>query len=502
MAAKRAPASLPSPLSAPPQQGYPARRRRTITYALMAIFIADLFSVLVAGLLAYHLRFDPTPAHRGSVLGLPPVPVSPQLYTKVIIVQAGMTVVLLWCFQAYLWRTVVTGLRQYTACLNAVALATLSTVFVGYLLYSAESISRGFLLLACVTSSVALCMTRFLVRRVLHALQCRHIFVARAVIVGTATGAGLLEWTLRRRPEFGYNVIGFVDASPVGTPVQAGLTVLGSIDVLARIVETHGVGCVLVARSALSHEDTLAALQAAAATEAEVIMASDHLQVLATGARVVDLPGASLLVIEKMRLTGGNRGLKMALDLTLASALLLMLSPVLIALAVLVRWRMGAGVLDRVPAVGAKGKVFYALKFRTTLTGEAAARRDTRVKERLTRGLPVRLYPDVTPLGRILRRYSLDELPQLLNVLRGDMSMVGPYKINPDQAMLYGRRQAMVTAMKPGITGICQVTGRGELTPEERALLDADYVRNYSIWQDLVILARTLNAVARGRGAY
>jgi lipopolysaccharide/colanic/teichoic acid biosynthesis glycosyltransferase len=209
-----------------------------------------------------------------------------------------------------------------------------------------------------------------------------------------------------------------------------------------------------------------------------------------------------LLAIEKVRLTGGNKVLKTALDLGLALVLLVLLAPLLLAIAALIRGRMGAPVLDHIPAIGAQGRPFIALKFRTTEQGEAIARGQPQVHERLSRGLPVREYPQVTALGRVLRRYSLDELPQLCNVLRGEMSMVGPYKMYPDQSVLYGRRWLMVTAMKPGLTGICQISGRGELTPEERALLDTEYVRNYTIWRDLVLLARTIRAVLGGRGAY
>jgi exopolysaccharide production protein ExoY len=120
----------------------------------------------------------------------------------------------------------------------------------------------------------------------------------------------------------------------------------------------------------------------------------------------------------------------------------------------------------------------------------------------LRRGLPIRGNPNVTPFGRFLIRFSLDELPQLLNVLVRQMSLVGPYKISPDQISLYGSRHLALFTVRPGITGVCQIHGRGELTIEERSLLDAEYVRTYSIWRDAQIVMSSIPTVLHGRGAY
>jgi len=126
------------------------------------------------------------------------------------------------------------------------------------------------------------------------------------------------------------------------------------------------------------------------------------------------------------------------------------------------------------------GRPFDALKFRT-VSDPIDTGQDDDTENRLRRGLPVRQNPHVTPLGRFLIRFSLDELPQLLNVVFRQMSLVGPYKIDPRQLSLYGERQLVLFTVRPGITGVCQVHGRGELTVEERSLLDAEYVRTYTI---------------------
>jgi lipopolysaccharide/colanic/teichoic acid biosynthesis glycosyltransferase len=121
---------------------------------------------------------------------------------------------------------------------------------------------------------------------------------------------------------------------------------------------------------------------------------------------------------------------------------------------------------------------------------------------RRQKGLPVRHDPQATRAGRVLRRTSLDELPQLWNVLRGQMSLVGPYKIYPQDLHHYSMRWLSVVTLKPGITGMAQVHGRGELTMEERAILDAEYVRDYSLARDVALLLATIPAVLRRRGAF
>jgi lipopolysaccharide/colanic/teichoic acid biosynthesis glycosyltransferase len=484
-----------TPETATPAPSWAVRRERSL--AIAAVALADLLTLCAAAWLSFAVV--PGWSASGGLVG--PV-AQPALAVRFVLLQTALSMALLWCYRAYTWPELVYGLGQYTAALTATALATLAADGATALAHDGPGTPRRWLLLGYLVTAVLLCGARFIVRRAVYAVRRRGRLLERALIVGTSTEAQLFEWTLRRQPGLGYRVVGFVDDQAPGTEVQAGLTVLGPAAALGRLVPAHGIEHVVVARSSLTQEATLDAIERAIVTSAEVAISSDYFQVLATGARLVMLPAMPLLAIEKVRLTGGNRVLKTALDLGLAVGLLVLLAPLLLALAALIRARMGAPVLDHVPALGAQGRPFSALKFRTTEQGEAIARGQPQVQERLRRGLPVREYPQVTPLGRVLRRYSLDELPQLVNVLRGEMSMVGPYKLYPEQSALYGRRRLLVTAMKPGLTGICQISGRGELTPEERALLDTEYVRNYTIWRDLVLLARTVRAVLGGRGAY
>jgi exopolysaccharide biosynthesis polyprenyl glycosylphosphotransferase len=186
-----------------------------------------------------------------------------------------------------------------------------------------------------------------------------------------------------------------------------------------------------------------------------------------------------------------------------ATALLIVLSPVLLALALAVRGNSAGPVLFRQVRVGKDGREFMMYKFRTMYTDAESRLGELR---HLNEGdgvlFKMREDPRVTRVGRWLRRFSLDELPQLLNVARGTMSLVGPRPPLPDEVAVYPDDLRRRLAVKPGMTGLWQVSGRSDLSWEDAVRLDLRYVENWSLSLDLVILLRTLSAVTRGAGAY
>jgi exopolysaccharide biosynthesis polyprenyl glycosylphosphotransferase len=200
---------------------------------------------------------------------------------------------------------------------------------------------------------------------------------------------------------------------------------------------------------------------------------------------------------------GLRRLAKTVLDRVASAAGLLVLSPVLLAVAVLVRREDGGPVLYRQERVGRYGRTFDVLKFRSMSVG---AESDVDVLAVADEGngvlFKIRADPRVTRVGKVLRRFSLDELPQLVNVLRGDMSLVGPRPALPGEVATYGPDMQRRLLVRPGVTGLWQVSGRSDLTWAETVELDVRYVDNWSVGRDLSILARTVRAVLAGPGAY
>jgi sugar transferase EpsL len=180
--------------------------------------------------------------------------------------------------------------------------------------------------------------------------------------------------------------------------------------------------------------------------------------------------------------------LKRAFDFVLAAVLVVLLSPLMLAIAMLVAWRMGTPILFRQRRPGLHGRPFEVLKFRTMSEGMGPDGQSLPDEVRLTR------------LGAVLRRFSLDELPQLINVLKGDMSLVGPRPLLMEYLPLYSKEQMRRHDVRPGITGWSQVCGRNALSWEDKFKLDVWYVDNRSFWLDLKILAMTIGRVFAGSG--
>jgi lipopolysaccharide/colanic/teichoic acid biosynthesis glycosyltransferase len=206
---------------------------------------------------------------------------------------------------------------------------------------------------------------------------------------------------------------------------------------------------------------------------------------------------------KRLRITGMDAVLKALLDYVGGAMLVVALTPLLLLLAFLVRRDSPGPALHRRRVLGRGGQPFDAFKFRTMVVdADAVLAANPALKEAFDQGYKLKDDPRITRLGRFLRRTSLDELPQLINVLRGEMSLVGPRMIAPDEATRYGKWQLNLLTVKPGITGPWQIEGRSDIPYDERVRLSMHYIRNYSIWRDLAILARTALVVLRGKGAY
>jgi lipopolysaccharide/colanic/teichoic acid biosynthesis glycosyltransferase len=208
--------------------------------------------------------------------------------------------------------------------------------------------------------------------------------------------------------------------------------------------------------------------------------------------------------LQKSRLHRGEVVIKTLLECSLALIGLFLLSPLMLVVAALIKIDSRGPIIHRRRVLGTSGKPFDAFKFRTMyVNGDQMLNGRPQAIEELRRNHKLKQDPRITPVGGWLRRYSIDELPQLLNVIRGQMSLVGPRMITPDEAEKYGRHRINLLTVKPGITGLWQVSGRSDLSYDERVRIDMYYVRNYSVWLDLQILfIQTLPAVLRSRGAY
>jgi exopolysaccharide biosynthesis polyprenyl glycosylphosphotransferase len=218
---------------------------------------------------------------------------------------------------------------------------------------------------------------------------------------------------------------------------------------------------------------------------------------------VKEIGQVPLLSVNRVRLTGWDLILKKALDLVVATVGLILLLPGFLLAAIVIKRASPGPVFHRRRVIGVNGKEFDALKFRTMVANaDALLEQNPELRAQFEENFKLKDDPRITSVGRLLRKTSLDELPQLFNVLRGEMSLVGPRMITSQEIAKYGKWNTNLFTVKPGITGLWQVSGRSDVDYDSRVRLDMHYIRNYTIWLDLQILFQTIPAVLRKSGAY
>jgi exopolysaccharide biosynthesis polyprenyl glycosylphosphotransferase len=318
----------------------------------------------------------------------------------------------------------------------------------------------------------------------------------RALILGSGTVAKQLVDRLQRHSEIGLDPVGFID-DDVHQPGELGIPRLGTLDSLADLITFGRVDRVMIAFSRASHEDLLHCVRICRDKGVTVDIVPRLFEFL-DGARSIELVGGMpLLSIQQPSLTSMSRTCKRALDIVGASIVLTLLAPLLAAVAVAVKLNSKGPVLFTQSRAGRGGRFFKLYKFRSMKTDATVLVRDD--------GAIVKRPNDdrITAVGRWIRRFSIDEAPQLINVLKGDMSLVGPRPlVLAEHAALSEDWQNRRADLRPGLTGPWQISGRSHIPFQEMIKFDYQYVAGWSLARDLEILLATLPAVVSGRGAY
>ena len=330
------------------------------------------------------------------------------------------------------------------------------------------------------------------------------------LIIGAGQIGQLVAERLLDRPELGLRPIGFLDKEPMAAPADLPIPVLGASWDLEEMIERHRVGHVVIGFSTAPHDVLLRITRACRDRGVEVSLVPRLYEEVTHRVSVEHLGGIALLRVQQSDPRGWQFAVKYALDRPAALLMLIALSPLLAVIALLVRLSSPGPILHRQRRVGLDGCEFDMLKFRSMtgdprVDGEADAGWASTALGNGEAGAAAAVRDRRTPIGRLLRKTSLDELPQLINVLRGDMSLVGPRPERSDYARAFERhvyRYGDRHRVKSGLTGWAQVHGlRGETSLADRAEWDNYYIENWSLWLDFKILCMTLPAVISARGA-
>nr|WP_238356392.1 sugar transferase [Kribbella italica] len=395
-----------------------------------------------------------------------------------------------------------TGPDEFRSLLRSGVGLTAAVALVSYA--TRTEIARGFVVLAIPVIVTASLVLRYALRKDLHRHRVRGRCMHRVLVVGHAGPAATLCEHLESRPTDGLRVVATCGPPGAGAsdgPLQP--DELNGTDIVAA-VDRHAVEVVAVATDPELAGQSLRRLSWALEQRGvELIVSPGIIEVAGPRISVRPVAGLSLLHLERPSVSGGPHMLKAIFDRTLALGLLILLSPLMIGLAIAVKVSSPGSVLFRQRRVGRAGEEFTMLKFRSMYSDAEQRLGDLYA---LSDGngviFKMRDDPRMTPLGRQIRRFSLDELPQLINVLRGDMSLVGPRPPLSEEVALYAADDSRRMLVKPGITGLWQVSGRSDLSWDESVRLDLRYVDNWSMTLDLLILWKTVRAVIYGAGAY
>jgi len=342
----------------------------------------------------------------------------------------------------------------------------------------------------------------FVARAALRIGWHRFTGIANGLVIGSGAAAEIVARRVATHPEARLRIVGYLGPDDGQTNPRI-LPRVGSVAEIARAAREHEIERVVVTGQDFSEEEAERLIEACKATGLALTFLPRHYKLLGPGIELNRLAELPVLDFRFSDPPLSTMFLKRALDLIVSAGLLVLLSPLFLLLSLLIVLDSGFPVLFRQTRAGEHGKPFTMLKFRTMVSDAEKRLGELVDLDRLEEPVfKIRNDPRVTRVGRFLRRTSLDEIPQFINVLKGEMSLVGPRPEEEAVVALYDDRQRMRLSVKPGVTGPMQVYGRGDLTFEERLALERDYLDNLSVAGDLAILLRTPSAVFRGHGAY
>ena len=487
---------------APGLPGAIAHVRRWQRLLAGAISVTDLFVIAVAVVTAQVLRFgfgsDDTLVFPGG--GTLDVTITYTVVSAVIVAGWALTLRL---FDSRDPKIIGTGLLEYKRLTNA-TLAFFG-VFAIVAFATQAQVGRSYLLVALPLGWVLLMLSRWLWRHWLMRQRRQGRLMNRAVVLGDLASAAHVAAQIRGDTGCGIAIVGAVtgDAAP-GEKLLDGIPVLGEWSDIFGHIDRSGADTVIVTGNhPLSPRQLRELGWGLEERKANLIVAPALTDIAGPRIHSTPVAGLPLIHVDYPEFTGVKATLKRSSDLVTSILGLIILSPAMLIIALVIRATSPGPAIYRQERVGMHGKAFRMLKFRT-MVEDAEQQLSSLLDASEGNGVlfKIRNDPRITRIGRFLRRYSIDELPQLWNVIKGDMSLVGPRPPLASEVRSYDRWVHRRLLVKPGITGLWQVSGRSNLSWDDSVRLDLYYVENWSMTADLVIMWRTVRAVIRSDGAY
>ncbi|MBN2167828.1 MAG: sugar transferase [Actinobacteria bacterium] len=486
------------------EAAYKVSSSRLNAFVLVGLrVLVDIIAYLGAIWFSYYMRYS-----FSVTLGFVPTENAPAFKSAFLLMLLCMPVFLLYmkAFGMYDVRRyigILDSIPRIFVTANSFIMTLLLVVFLLKLYY----VSRGFMVFFWVFIIFFTFLCRTMLKIALNIRGNHYVLERNALIVGAGKVGKLVALKMRHHQHFGMNPVGFVDNDPLYEKFEEeeldGLKLLGGCDDIYETIKKYEVDEVIIAFTGDSHGDLLDLTVQCNRAGIECSVVPRLFEAITDEITVNEIGGIPLLRLPKVEIKGINHILKTVEDYVLTSLIVLLLSPVILITAIAIRLDSKGPVIFSHTRVGKDGKPFKFYKFRSMVENADD------LKEEVAKAngcdwleFKPKDDPRITRVGRFIRKYSIDELPQFFCVFTGDMSLIGPRPAVPAEAAEYKEWYKLRMNVKPGITGQWQVSGRSDIPYDERIKLDLYYIENWSLWQDIKILIKTVLVVLSGKGAY
>jgi exopolysaccharide biosynthesis polyprenyl glycosylphosphotransferase len=403
----------------------------------------------------------------------------------------------------YRLRRQVSWVDEIYAIISATATGTIIMIVLIFL-YRAAFYSRAIFLYTGLFTVFFLGLSRLLKVITLRAMRRRGVGARRVLIIGAGEIARTVMRMVVANPECGLNIIGFLDDDPQKANKDIGrFKALGKLDNLREALATEGIEEVIITLPWQHHDKIMLIMGRCERLNLRTRIVPDLFQMRLSHMEVEEIAGVPMIGIKEVGISGFSQFIKRMVDIVIAGAGLFLFAPLMGLLALMIKLESPGPVLFQQERVGKNGRIFIINKFRSMVDGADYQKEALQAFNEANGPLfKIRNDPRMTRLGKLMRRLSVDELPQLYNILVGDMSLVGPRPPVPSEVEQYTDWHKRRLEIAPGLTGLSQVSGRSELSFDEMALLDIYYIENWSPALDTKILLQTIPRVIFGSGAY
>ena len=475
-------------------------RRKVL--CLGALIAGDLLTLLAAFFSAYFLRATLLPVFIESPRVLMPA----RDYLRHSFVLAAVILILMF-FLEKLYSQRMPFWEEFRHLFRAVSLNFVLLTFMVFITRTHTLYSRPVLFLSWLLGLAFFPISRSAVKRLLIKLR---LWNKKVLILGTGRRARQVAQSLADNPLLGYALVGFLSETEkdAGREIMPWGRVLGPISRVKAISRTQGVQDIILVLSSLGPQKLNRLTDRIEMLTETIRIVPDFGSLFTLGVEVDNWGRVLSLAVPRNLVKPWNILIKRSLEYVLTVVLVVLLLPVFLAVSLAIKLDSKGSIIYRQRRLAQNNRIFSLFKFRTMVVDNRALlqnhlRQNHEAQVEWARYQKLRRRdPRVTAVGRFLRRFSLDELPQMINILRGQMSLVGPRPYLPSEKRKIGRSLPLISLVKPGLTGLWQVSGRNRLTFAERLNLDEYYIRNWSLWLDLSILIRTVKIMAKGDGAY